>query len=168
MPAFAEIIFDNHLCVFFALQKNEEGGLFETDLAHLSIFVVTLTGTMFAFKYFANELVKSRAFQNADSLVSSCCSKPRVSAKWFSQPANSSMESIKELRRRTQAGYMDCKNALNETSGDVEKAIEILKKKGALKAAAKADRVAAEGLIAVATSLDRGVMIEVMCQHLLA
>ncbi|GGG93809.1 MAG TPA: elongation factor Ts [Oceanicaulis sp.] len=62
---------------------------------------------------------------------------------------------VKDLRERTGAGMMDCKKALAETNGDVEAAIDWLRKKGLSKAAKKADRVAADGLVGVA-SLERG------------
>ncbi|NPA04274.1 MAG: translation elongation factor Ts [Epsilonproteobacteria bacterium] len=65
-----------------------------------------------------------------------------------------SAKEVKELRERTGAGMMDCKKALQEANGDMEKAIEILRKKGIAKAAKKADRVAAEGTIAVEISPD--------------
>ena len=61
---------------------------------------------------------------------------------------------VKELRERTGAGMMDCKKALQEANGDMDKAIEILRKKGIAKAAKKADRVASEGTIAVEVSPD--------------
>ncbi|WP_069997482.1 translation elongation factor Ts [Cellulosilyticum sp. I15G10I2] len=61
---------------------------------------------------------------------------------------------VKELRERTGAGMMDCKNVLNETNGDMEKAIEVLREKGLAKAAKKAGRVAAEGLVKEAVSVD--------------
>src|SRR3712207_7896547 len=63
--------------------------------------------------------------------------------------ANISAAMVKELREKTGAGMMDCKNALNETGGDIEAAIDWLRKKGLSKAAKKAGRVAAEGLVAV-------------------
>src|SRR5690554_6942502 len=53
---------------------------------------------------------------------------------------------VKELREKTGAGMMDCKRALEETNGDIEKAIDFLREKGIAKAAKKADRIAAEGL----------------------
>ena len=55
---------------------------------------------------------------------------------------------VKELREKTGAGMMDCKNALNEVGGDVEAAVDWLRKKGLSKAAKKSGRVAAEGLVA--------------------
>ncbi|PHV71772.1 elongation factor Ts [Sporanaerobium hydrogeniformans] len=61
---------------------------------------------------------------------------------------------VKELRERTQAGMMDCKKALNAVDGDMDKAIEYLRENGLAKAAKKADRVAAEGLIKDAISAD--------------
>jgi len=56
-----------------------------------------------------------------------------------------SAQMVKELRERTGAGMMDCKNALNEAAGDIEKAIDILRKKGLAKAAKKAGRETHEG-----------------------
>lgn len=56
-------------------------------------------------------------------------------------------EMVKQLRERTGAGMMDCKKALTETNGDSEKAIELLRERGIAKAAKKAGRVAAEGLV---------------------
>ncbi len=61
---------------------------------------------------------------------------------------------VKELRERTQAGMMDCKKALNEVNGDMEKAVEYLRENGLAKAAKKADRIAAEGLVKEAISAD--------------
>src|SRR6516164_1786906 len=55
---------------------------------------------------------------------------------------------VKELRDRTQAGMADCKNALVEADGDMEKAVEVILKKGIVKAASRAGRVAAEGEVA--------------------
>jgi elongation factor Ts len=68
---------------------------------------------------------------------------------------------VKELRESTGAGMMDCKQALNETNGDMEAAIDWLRKKGLSKAAKKAGRVAAEGLIAAITAGTKGVVVEV-------
>ncbi len=68
---------------------------------------------------------------------------------------------VKELRDKTGAGMMDCKSALTETSGDVEAAVDWLRAKGLSKAAKKAGRVAAEGLIGVAGSGNLAVMVEV-------
>ena len=64
---------------------------------------------------------------------------------------------VKELRERTGAGMMDCKKALVETDGDIEKAIELLREKGLAKAAKKAGRIAAEGLVKVAMTPDHDV-----------
>ncbi|MGL5008341.1 MAG: translation elongation factor Ts, partial [Paracoccaceae bacterium] len=68
---------------------------------------------------------------------------------------------VKELRDSTGAGMMDAKKALVETSGDMEAAVDWLRTKGLAKAAKKADRVAAEGLVGVAVSGHRGVAIEI-------
>ena len=69
---------------------------------------------------------------------------------------------IKELRERTGAGMLDCKKALEENGGDIEKAIDWLREKGIAKAAKKSGRVAAEGLVFGAVSSDRkkGVILE--------
>jgi len=68
---------------------------------------------------------------------------------------------VKELRDKTGAGMMDCKAALTETQGDVEAAIDWLRKKGLSKAAKKADRIAADGLIGAAISGSTGAVVEV-------
>jgi elongation factor Ts len=75
--------------------------------------------------------------------------------------ADISIEKIKELRERTGAGMMDCKGALGDTSGDMEAAVDLLRKKGLAKAAKKAGRIAAEGLIGVAVKGNKGVVVEV-------
>jgi elongation factor Ts len=75
--------------------------------------------------------------------------------------ANITAGMVKELREKTGAGMMDCKNALNEVEGDIEAAIDWLRKKGLAKAAKKAGRVAAEGLIGLAVSGTSGVVVEV-------
>lgn len=68
---------------------------------------------------------------------------------------------VKELRERTGAGMMDCKAALGETKGDMEAAIDWLRKKGLSKAAKKAGRVAAEGLVGIMTEGNVGAVAEV-------
>jgi elongation factor Ts len=68
---------------------------------------------------------------------------------------------VKELRELTGAGMMDCKAALTETKGNLQDAVDWLRKKGLSKAAKKAGRVAAEGLIGVALSAKKGVLVEV-------
>jgi len=68
---------------------------------------------------------------------------------------------VKDLRDKTGAGMMDCKNALTETGGDMEAAIDWLRKKGISKAGKKAGRVAAEGLVGVAVSGGAGALVEV-------
>src|SRR5689334_23990726 len=67
---------------------------------------------------------------------------------------------VKELRERTGAGMMDCKKALAETDGDMEAAIDWLRKKGLSAAAKKSSRVAAEGLVGVATLGNVGAVVE--------
>ena len=68
---------------------------------------------------------------------------------------------VKELRDRTGAGMMDCKRALGDTSGDIESAVDWLRKKGLAAAAKKAGRVAADGLVGVATRGAAGAVVEV-------
>jgi elongation factor Ts len=68
---------------------------------------------------------------------------------------------VKELRDQTGAGMMDCKSALTETSGDLEAAVDWLRKKGLAKAAKKSGRIAAEGLVAIAVAGTKGVIVEV-------
>src|SRR5471030_3143462 len=68
---------------------------------------------------------------------------------------------VKDLREKTGAGMMDCKNALSETKGDIEAAIDWLRKKGLAKAAKKSGRVAAEGLVGVIVEANLGVVVEV-------
>jgi elongation factor Ts len=75
--------------------------------------------------------------------------------------ANITASMVKELRDSTGAGMMDCKAALSETDGNLEAAVDWLRKKGLSKAAKKAGRVAAEGLIGIATSASKGVVVEV-------
>jgi elongation factor Ts len=68
---------------------------------------------------------------------------------------------VRDLREKTGAGMMDCKKALTETGGDMEAAIDWLRKKGLSAAAKKSGRVAAEGLVGVATGPNVGAMVEV-------
>ena len=74
---------------------------------------------------------------------------------------NVSAQMVKTLREKTGAGMMDCKKALGETSGNIEEAVDWLRKKGLSAAAKKADRVAAEGLVAFAVKEGAGALIEV-------
>jgi elongation factor Ts len=67
---------------------------------------------------------------------------------------------VKELRERTGSGMLDCKNALVETNGDVELAIENMRKSGQAKAAKKAGRIAAEGVILTHVSGTKATMLE--------
>ncbi|CAM2743804.1 translation elongation factor Ts [Salinicoccus roseus] len=68
---------------------------------------------------------------------------------------------VKELREKTGAGMMDCKKALQETDGDIDKAADYLREKGISKAAKKADRIAAEGIVHVASKGNDGVIVEI-------
>lgn len=75
--------------------------------------------------------------------------------------ATISSKLVKELRKKTGAGMMDCKKALTETDGDIDKAIDYLREKGIAKAAKKADRIAAEGLVHVETKGNDAVIVEI-------
>jgi elongation factor Ts len=77
-----------------------------------------------------------------------------------------SAEAVKQLREQTGAGFMDCKRALQETGGDVEKAVLLLRERGIAAAAKKSDREAREGLISsyIHTGGRVGVLIEVNCE----
>jgi elongation factor Ts len=75
--------------------------------------------------------------------------------------ANITATMVKELRDKTGAGMMDCKAALGETGGELEAAVDWLRKKGLAKAAKKAGRIAAEGLIGVALAANKGIVVEV-------
>lgn len=79
--------------------------------------------------------------------------------------ANVSVGAVKELRERTGAGMMDCKKALIECDGDMDKAIDFLREKGLAQAAKKAGRIAAEGMVDAFVAEDgTGVVIEVNCE----
>ncbi|MBT7983358.1 MAG: translation elongation factor Ts [Akkermansiaceae bacterium] len=73
---------------------------------------------------------------------------------------------VKELRDKTNAGMMECKNALKETGGDVDAAIKFLRERGAIKAAKKADREAKEGIVSAKIDAESrsGVLVEVNCE----
>ncbi len=76
-----------------------------------------------------------------------------------------SIDLIKELRSITEAGTMDCKKALEESNGDLKKAIEIIREKGAIKAAQKAERVTTQGLVEAYVHGGRiGAMVEINCE----
>ena len=71
---------------------------------------------------------------------------------------------VKELRERTGAGMMDCKKALTETNGDIEAAIDLMRKSGQAKAAKKAGRIAAEGVILTKVADGVATMVELNCE----
>ena len=71
---------------------------------------------------------------------------------------------VKELRERTQAGMGDCKSALVEAGGDIDKAVEVILKKGIVKAASRAGKVATEGEVRAVVNGKTGVLVEVNCQ----
>lgn len=75
-----------------------------------------------------------------------------------------SAKMVKELREKTGAGMMDCKKALQETDGDIDKAIDYLREKGISKAAKKADRIAAEGSTYIAMDGNTAALLEVNCE----
>ena len=75
--------------------------------------------------------------------------------------SNISASLVKELREKTGAGMMDCKNALTENNGDIESSVDWLRTKGLAKAAKKSGRVASEGLIAISSSDSFSVIVEV-------
>lgn len=79
---------------------------------------------------------------------------------------NISASQVSELRKKTDCGFMDCKRALMEAGGDLDKAVDILRKKGIAKAAKKAERIASDGLIAIKCTDDKkyAVMIEINCE----
>src|SRR5262249_54356076 len=84
-----------------------------------------------------------------------------MTPKGYGSMANISAQMVKELRERTGAGMMDCKAALGETSGEMEAAVDLLRKKGLAKAAKKAGRIAADGLIGISVKGTKGVVVEV-------
>ena len=71
---------------------------------------------------------------------------------------------VKELRERTGSGMMECKRALQETGGDIEAAVDLMRKAGQAKADKKASRIAAEGLIVVRQANDAAAMVEINCE----
>ena len=78
--------------------------------------------------------------------------------------SNISASQVKELREKTGLGLMDCKKALEESQGDMELAIEELRKTSGIKASKKSGRSAADGLIAIKSQDDQYFMIEVNCE----
>ncbi|RKX63504.1 MAG: translation elongation factor Ts [Thermodesulfobacteriota bacterium] len=80
--------------------------------------------------------------------------------------AEVSLELVKQLRERTAAGFMDCKKALEEAKGDIEKAIDILRKKGLAIAAKRAAKEASEGVVTAYIHSNKkiGVLVEVNCE----
>ena len=71
------------------------------------------------------------------------------------------LEKVKQLRELTGVGFKDCKNAIDETKGDIEKSVELLRKKGIAKASKRMERVAAEGLICIYEKDNKFSMIEI-------
>ncbi|WP_228369405.1 translation elongation factor Ts [Leptospirillum ferriphilum] len=77
-----------------------------------------------------------------------------------------SAQLVKELREKTQAGFMECRKALLEAGGDIEKAFEVLKQKGSLQAQKKSDRMTSEGIVSsyIHAGNKIGVLVEVNCE----
>ena len=71
------------------------------------------------------------------------------------------LDKVKNLRELTGAGFKDCKNAIDENNGDIDKSIEFLRKKGILKASKKMERVAADGLVCISEKNNNFSIIEV-------
>lgn len=78
--------------------------------------------------------------------------------------ANITAAMVKELRERTGSGMMECKKALTETNGDIEAAIDLMRKTGLAKADKKSDRAAAEGLLLIRQNASRALILEVNCE----
>ena len=76
-------------------------------------------------------------------------------------PQDNTLDKVKRLRELTGVGFKDCKNAIDETNGDIEKSIEFLRKKGIAKANKKMERVAADGLISICEEKNKFSIIEV-------
>ena len=76
----------------------------------------------------------------------------------------SDLDKVKQLRKATGAGFKDCNNAIKESNGDIEKAVEILRIKGISKASKKMSRSANEGVIALCNSKDKTSIIEINCE----
>ena len=75
-----------------------------------------------------------------------------------------SASDVKTLREKTGAGMLDCKKALDETKGDIDKAVDYLREKGIAKASKKSDRIAAEGLSQIYTNGNKAIILEVNCE----
>ena len=78
--------------------------------------------------------------------------------------ANITAKDVSELRAKTGLGMMDCKKALVEADGDVDKAMDILREKGLASATKKASRVAAEGVVAAYNDATAGALVEINCE----
>ena len=76
-------------------------------------------------------------------------------------PNNNVLEKVKKLRELTGVGFNDCKNAVEENNGDIDKSIEFLRKKGIAKANKKMDRIAGDGLISISEKENKFSIIEV-------
>ena len=78
--------------------------------------------------------------------------------------ASFTAKDVQTLRQMTGAGILDCRNALEETGGDIEEAAKLLREKGLAGAAKRSDREAAEGAVAVARSGDAAAVVELRCE----
>jgi len=79
-------------------------------------------------------------------------------------PSDSLLEKVKQLREITGVGFKDCKNAIDETKGDIEKSIELLRKKGIAKASKRMSRIASEGLICISEKENEFSIVEINCE----
>ena len=76
----------------------------------------------------------------------------------------SDIEKVKQLRQSTGAGFKDCKQAIEESKGDIQKAVEILRVKGISKASKKMSRQANEGVVAISGNINKTSLIEINCE----
>ena len=79
-------------------------------------------------------------------------------------PSDNVLEKVKQLREVTGVGFKDCKNAIEESNGDIEKSIELLRKKGIAKATKRMGRVASEGLVSIFEKDNKLSMTEINCE----
>ena len=79
-------------------------------------------------------------------------------------PSDSLLEKVKQLREITGVGFKDCKNAIDETKGDIEKSIELLRKKGIAKASKRMSRIASEGLICISEKENEFSIVEIILE----
>ena len=114
------------------------------------------------------KVVKTKQSQSANSNEEKPAQAERPATKQKSatsaDKSDSDIKLVKELRQRTQAGVLECKKALSEASGDIEKAADLLRQKGAAKADKRASRIAAEGFVGSFQNDQAVSMVEVNCE----